>query len=121
VNHLTDPLTDGLLCLRFLFNFTGSALVAGAIGPNAQRPAAAEIVAYLDGCKDNLKAGTVSDSLLDVDGNGLNGALTDGLLILRYLFGFTGTLLTQGAVGANCTRCTAPEIEAFLAKFLYLP
>ena len=41
--------------------------------------------------------------------------LTDGLLVLRYLFGFTGDTLITGAVGANCTRCDAPSIEAYLA------
>src|ERR1051326_8857314 len=35
---------------------------------------------------------------LDVDLNGTADALTDGLLIVRYLFGFTGTALTNGVV-----------------------
>jgi hypothetical protein len=50
----------------------------------------------------------------DVDGNGATGALTDGLLTLRYLFGFRGATLVTGAVGAGCTRCDAPSIEAYL-------
>ncbi|HUP24643.1 MAG TPA: hypothetical protein VNB06_17095 [Thermoanaerobaculia bacterium] len=40
--------------------------------------------------------------------------LSDGLLVLRYLFGFTGSTLTNGAVGAGCTRCDASTIELFL-------
>ena len=50
----------------------------------------------------------------DVDGNGEITALTDGLLTLRYDFGFRGATLTNNAVGPNCTRCSAPQIEAFL-------
>jgi DNA-binding beta-propeller fold protein YncE len=55
----------------------------------------------------------------DIDGDGESDPLTDGLLVLRYLFGFTGQTLVTGAVdGANCTRCTAPVIEAFLEALL---
>ena len=52
---------------------------------------------------------------LDVDGDGETQPLTDGLLFLRYLFGFTGTTLVSGAVDeANCTRCSAAAIKSFL-------
>jgi hypothetical protein len=54
-------------------------------------------------------------STVDVDGNGSAAPLTDGLLVLRYLFGFRGATLITGAVAGDCTRCTAPQIEAFLA------
>jgi hypothetical protein len=50
----------------------------------------------------------------DVDGNGVVGPLTDTLLALRYAFGFRGATLISGAVGAGCTRCDAPSIEAYL-------
>ena len=40
--------------------------------------------------------------------------LTDGILILRYLFGFTGPALTTGAVGDNCSRCTPEQILEYL-------
>jgi hypothetical protein len=53
---------------------------------------------------------------LDIDGDGECDALTDGLLGLRYLFGFRGAVLVTGAVDvANCTRCDAASIEAYLA------
>jgi DNA-binding beta-propeller fold protein YncE len=55
----------------------------------------------------------------DIDGDGEKLALTDGLLLLRYLFGFTGDTLTAGAVDStNCTRCTAPAIEAYIESLL---
>jgi hypothetical protein len=51
---------------------------------------------------------------MDVDGDGTTQPLTDGLLELRWLFGFSGNVLVNDAVGMGCTRCTAAEIEAFL-------
>jgi hypothetical protein len=52
---------------------------------------------------------------IDVDGDGENLPLTDGLLVLRYLFGFTGPALITGAVDlTDCTRCDATSILAFL-------
>ncbi len=51
----------------------------------------------------------------DVDGDGLVRVLTDGLLVLRYLFGFRGLTLTSGVVAPECGRCEAADIEAYLA------
>jgi DNA-binding beta-propeller fold protein YncE len=51
----------------------------------------------------------------DIDGDGAVEALTDGLLLVRFAFGLTGGVLVTGAVDlANCVRCTAPLIEAYL-------
>jgi hypothetical protein len=105
-NGAIAVLSDGLLALRYLFGFTGNALVAGALGLGATRDATA-IVAYLAGC----------GAALNVDGNAAAESLTDGLLLLRYLFGFRGTTLTAGAVGAGCIRCTAQQIEGYLESW----
>ena len=51
---------------------------------------------------------------LDVDGNGNTDALTDGLVILRALFGLTGTSVTAGAIGGGAARTTWPQIRAYL-------
>ena len=51
---------------------------------------------------------------LDIDGDDALLPLSDGLLVLRYLFGFSGTTLTTGAVGAGCTRCDAAAIVPYL-------
>jgi hypothetical protein len=57
--------------------------------------------------------------LLDIDGDGTPAALTDGLLVLRYLFGFTGATLTSGVVNTNgCTRCDAAAIEPYLQTLI---
>jgi hypothetical protein len=57
-------------------------------------------------------------AVLDVDGDGTFGPLTDALLILRFAFGFTGPSLTAGAVGSGCTRCDASAIASYLATLV---
>ena len=52
--------------------------------------------------------------LADVDGNGEIDALSDGMLILRYLFGLEGDTLISGVVAQDATRSTAEEIQAHL-------
>ena len=66
---------------------------------------------------DEFLAGTIPlGAVLDIDGNGAVDALTDGLLVLRYLFGLTGNSLIAGVVAEDATRTTAEEIEAHLAR-----
>jgi hypothetical protein len=55
---------------------------------------------------------TVVACNLDVDGNCQADALTDGLLILRYLFGFRGTALVEDALAADATRTDPAQIAA---------
>ncbi len=60
-----------------------------------------------------------SDSLsLSFDIDGIGGCTTnvDGLLVLRYLFGFRGAALTDGlTISASAPRPTFAEIAAYLA------
>ena len=102
-----DPLTDGLLLLRYLFGFTGTPLTAGALGGTATRNADA-ILAHLD---QNRMA-------FDADGSGGVDALTDGLLIARYLSGSTGQALVQGAIGSGASRTTEPQVECYLGTLV---
>jgi hypothetical protein len=101
-----EPLTDGLLVLRRMFNFGGAALVAGAVDlVDCSRCTAPIIETYIDGL----------GSVLDIDGDGQREPLTDGLLVLRWLFGTRGAALTNGAVDlAHCTRCNSTVIAAYL-------
>ena len=54
---------------------------------------------------------------LDVDGNGQYDALTDGLLMLRYLFGLRGSMLGAGAIGGGAQR-TVPQVEAYIQSLM---
>ena len=58
---------------------------------------------------------TLGPHPLDADGNQSTAALEDGLLILRFLFGFDGAQLTTGVVGQGCTRCDAGSIVSYLS------
>ena len=51
----------------------------------------------------------------DLDENREAKALTDGLLVIRHLFGFTGDALTSGAIGDGATRETSEAIEAYIS------
>ena len=53
---------------------------------------------------------------LDIDGDGESKPLTDGLLLIRYLFGFSGDSLISGAIGSGAERDTAEEVEAYIQE-----
>jgi hypothetical protein len=79
------------------------------VDPSGTRNTAPRVEDYLQ------RSGPV---MLDVDGNGFADALSDGIVIIRYLFGFTGDALTNGVVDPAGTRNTAAAVEAFLSGFL---
>ena len=103
-----DPFSDGLLILRYLFQLNGPTLTAGALGGTATRTDPVAVKAYLDSIKPAL----------DVDNDGKQDALSDGLLILRYLFGLRGTALTDNAIGAGATRNSAATIEPYIQSLM---
>ena len=107
-NGKYDALTDGLIVLRWLFGLSGQPLVNGAIGSGAVRALPADIVAWLDPRR----------AAFDVDGNNNTDALTDGLMILRYMFGLRGAPLISGAIGNGANRATAPLIEAYISRLM---
>jgi hypothetical protein len=55
---------------------------------------------------------TVPGGSLDIDGSGQQDALTDGLLIIRYLFGLAGNDLIKNAVSSNAKNTSALQIQA---------
>jgi hypothetical protein len=85
---MANAATDGVLILRYLLGFRGTALTAGLpIPAGAERSAPAGIVAYLDQIVASL----------NIDGTGGARAASDGLLIYRYLAGKTGLTLFGSA------------------------
>ena len=109
-NGTVGLLTDGLLLVRYLIDIRGSALTNLALADNAHadRDTHEEIAAYLQGLVD--------DDVLDVDGNGTVGLLTDGLLIVRYLIDIRGPELTNLALASDAheDRNEPDEIVAYL-------
>ena len=103
-----DALTDGLLLIRFMFGLTQDALIRGAVSVDALRATAALIVQLMT----NLLP------LPDVDGDGTVDALSDGLLIMRYMFGLRGPPLIAGAISKDATRTTPEQIDAYMKILL---
>jgi parallel beta-helix repeat protein len=104
-NGAADALTDGILILRYLFSPPGNWNIDDALDPAATRTTLDALRSYLN----NARTGA-----LDVDGNGTADALTDGILILRYLFSPSGEWESSDAVGVGATRTSRASIQAFL-------
>ena len=106
---LVTAANDGLLILRYMLGMSGAAMVSGnVVSGDATRNTAAALTAYLDDLKPKL----------DIDGNSQVDALTDGLLITRYLLNIRGAALITGAIGVGATRASFSQIENYLAGLL---
>lgn len=100
-----DALTDGLIALGAMFGAPASQLAAfAAAGSPGNDPAVLEQTLI------NARA-----RLFDVDGNGRVDALTDGLMILGFLFGAPVTQLV-GFAASDATRTNTVDIGSFLAN-----
>ena len=104
-NGDTDALTDGLLVLRHMFGLSGDMLALGVVGSEAARSESVEIESHLSAAGEKL----------DVDGDGDVDALTDGLLILRDLFGLSGDALVTGVLSDSSERKTSEQVISYLA------
>ena len=107
-NEKYDALTDGLLLLRGMFGLDGNALVLGTVGDGA---------IYSDSADIESRIALLGD-LADIDANGQVDPLSDGLLIVRYLFGLEGATLINGVIATDATRTTSDEIEAQLQTLM---
>ena len=102
----TTDVKDGLLILRFLAGASNANLSANLITGNSRN--ATDIKAYL----------IQYIARLDVDGNGIADAATDGFLIIRYLVGVHDTELINEIIGSGSpTRTTATAIRTYLDQF----
>lgn len=103
-----DALTDGLLLLRGMFGLTGTTLINNAVATDAIYTSSADILSRIQNLSDDI----------DIDNNAEVDALTDGLIILRYLFGLRGDVLLSGVVAADGDRDTASAVEAYIESLL---
>ena len=103
-----DALTDGLLLLRGMFGLSEGALISGAVASDAAYASSSEIVSRID----------ILGDLIDIDGNGGVDALTDGLVILRYLFGLRGEVLINGVTAADATITSADGVSAKMESLM---
>ena len=103
-NGQFDGLTDGLLVLRYMFGFSGEQLINGTVAADALYTSASVIEARIDGLGERI----------DIDANNQLDALTDGLLILRYLLDFHETELIDNTLSNDASRVEPAAIEAYL-------
>jgi CxxC motif-containing protein (DUF1111 family)/predicted lipoprotein with Yx(FWY)xxD motif len=102
-NGEADALTDGLLMLRYSFGLRDESLTADAISPSSTMTAS-EVEARI----------AMMSVISDIDGNTEVDALTDGLLLLRYLFGLRNDSLVSDVIGSGASRSTSVDVTAYL-------
>jgi len=106
-NGQVDALTDGMLLVRYGFDLRDSMLVEGAVADNSSL-SHTEIQLNLDKAKD----------IADINGDGQVKALSDGLLLLRHLFGFDGNRLVKGAIYPQGSRQTPEDIATYINSYM---
>jgi hypothetical protein len=107
-NGTADALSDGLLLVRYAFGLRGDKLVGDDVVADDSTLTAQEIEAKITDAQD----------IADIDGNGTVDPLSDGLLLLRHLFGFSGESLVKGVVHPDGSRQTAEEIASYMNGFM---
>ena len=100
-DHFQDSSKDGKLVLRHMFGLRDEQLVKDL---NQTGFGSISIAKKID----------TLDKELDIDGNGAVDALTDGLLLYRYLDGQRGQSLITDVISSDATRKSFDEIEAYL-------
>lgn len=106
-NGAADALTDGLILLRHAFGVSGSSLTNGVMALNSTM-SSEEVAVVVE------KAAMIAD----VDGNGEVNALTDALVVLRYLFGLRDQVLVDGVIATDATRFSFEDIEQHIEFFM---
>jgi acetyltransferase-like isoleucine patch superfamily enzyme len=106
-NGHADALTDGLMMLRYCFGLRGDSVTTSAMAidsPMNSEQVVAEIESALD--------------MADIDDDGEVRALTDGLILLRYLFDLRGDQLTAATVSLTANRSANEAIEAYIEAYM---
>jgi hypothetical protein len=90
-----------------MLGLSNAALNAGAFNPAGLRLNAIDIANMIDPM--------IAGQTLDIDGNGSVSPDTDGVLLLRAMFGFGGTSVPADALGAlPRTRSDWASIRSYL-------
>lgn len=106
-NGTPDALTDGLMMLRYLFGLTGEDVTNNAMAENS-----------LFTSDETISMIENSMEVADIDSDGQTNALTDGLLLLRYLFDIRDYSLTNGVVGTDALRTSSEDIADYINQFM---
>ena len=103
--------TDAQLVLRRLLGFDGAALTtASAFRTCATRTSGSSVASFVDAQRIPV-SGAIP---LDIDGDGLVLAATDGLMLLRAALGLTGDAVVAGATATGASRTTWEDVRGYL-------
>ena len=102
-----DALTDGLLFLRHAFGLTGNNLTDAALSPDSTKTSS-EV-------EQNIKN---TLAIADIDNDGKVDALTDGLILIRYLFDLRGQDLIDQVITASANRNNSNDIENYILQHM---
>jgi hypothetical protein len=102
-----DALTDGLIVLRYGFDLHGDNLVRGVMHPDSTLTAT-EVETRIQN----------SLNMMDIDQNGSFDALTDGLILLRYLFDVSGENLVRDVVSPTGARTSSDAIIQHIERHM---
>lgn len=105
-NGQVSGLTDGKLISSYLFGFSSNNEAFSINRGDGATRNSVEIYSYI---KD-----LYSNCALDVDGNGKSDALTDGILISRFMVNVPGFDFTSGALGDKAKRTSVPSLIDFI-------
>jgi hypothetical protein len=106
-NSEVDALTDGLILLRYAFGLRGDVLTNSAMAADATLTPVQLEQAIENGLM-----------IADIDGNGEVNALTDGLLLLRYLFGLRDEALISDVIASDATRQTVEDVTGHIEAYM---
>jgi len=105
-NNSVDALTDGLLLMRYAFGLRGDSLTENVISFDSLIDKAA--------VQQNIEQ---IMHLVDINDDGNFDALTDALILLRYLFDVTGNgLVDEEMLTSN--RPSAGSIKAYIESYM---
>jgi hypothetical protein len=96
-----------LILLRYAFGLRGNNLVDGVMSMESNMSASEVELAMQN-----------ASAMADIDLDGEVGALTDGLLLLRYLFGLGGESLINGVVSPSASRASVEDITDYLDRYM---
>lgn len=110
-NNQTNPAHDGTLFVRYLFGLREASLTTGALGVYADRASGTDIATYLS--TPNATYPHCSTNIVGAPGG--PSAMLDGIVLMRAMFGLTGTAVTTGInFPVGTTRTTWSDIKAHL-------
>lgn len=105
-NNSVDALTDGLLLMRYAFGLRGDSLTENVISSDSLIDKAA-----VDQNIEQIM------HLVDINDDGNFDALTDALILLRYLFGMSGNGLVDEEMFTS-NRPSAGSIKAYIESHM---